>query len=82
MSKLTRSLSAMLAGTAFVTVPQALKAQETVKVSSQQSQEQKPSGEEASDDDAPITVTGSRIRGATVAGDIVTLDQQAIIAAK
>ena len=81
MSKLTRSFSAMLAGTAFVTVPQALKAQETVKVSSQQSQELKTSGAEASDDDAPITVTGSRIRGATAAGDIVTLDQQAIIAA-
>lgn len=81
MSKFTRSLSAMLAGTAFVTVPQVLKAQETVKVSSQQSQEQKASGEEVSEDTAPITVTGSRIRGATVAGDIVTLDQQAIISA-
>lgn len=81
MSKFTGSLSAMLAGTALVIVPQPLKAQDTATDLSEQNQEQTSSSEVAPEDAALITVTGSRIRGATVAGDVVTLGQQEIIAA-
>src|SRR5690554_4765500 len=77
--------SALLAGTAHILAPQAVAAQNAVA--------DKPDAVEgttgpdvssanaAPDQNESIVVTGSRIRGGAVAGDVITLDQQAIIAA-
>lgn len=75
-----RTMSAMLAGTAFVLIPQLAAAQDSGQETESQDGASNSGGQEPSGE-APITVTGSRIRGGSVASDVVTIDQQAIIAA-
>lgn len=77
-------LSAFMAGTAFALLPQPVSAQEATQDADVKME--KPTGavdadEKASNQNGDILVTGSRIRGAAVAGDVITLDQQSIIAA-
>jgi iron complex outermembrane recepter protein len=68
---MTAALTAIVAGA----LPQTGFAQESPQ-SSKDEEAQNPS-----EDNSDIIVTGSRIRGAAVASDVITLDQQAIIAA-
>lgn len=68
-------MSAALVTIIAGTLPQAGRAQEAAQLATQDDAESPP--EEADD----IVVTGSRIRGAEIAGDVITIDQQAIIAA-
>ncbi|CAO1650936.1 hypothetical protein NYA22BAC_01035 [Parasphingorhabdus sp. NYA22] len=77
--------SALLAGTALTFATQAVAAQEAV-TDKANAQEGMPDPAGADDNITPdqsgtIVVTGSRIRGAAVAGDVITLGQEAIIAA-
>lgn len=77
--------SALLAGTALTLATQAVAAQDAVT--------DKPDAQEGTTDSegtegnvtpnqhGSIVVTGSRIRGAAVAGEVITLDQEAIVAA-
>lgn len=74
--KLTR-LAILLAGSAVVSHAPPLSAQTTGH-----SDMPAPVTEEDGEaDEEAITVTGTRIRGATVSGDVVTLDREAIVAA-
>lgn len=68
---MTAALAAIVAGT----LPQISFAQEA-RQTSKDEKAQSPS-----EDDSGIVVTGSRIRGAAIASDVVTLDQQAIVEA-
>ena len=76
--------SALLAGTALTLAPQAV-AQDAVtdKPDTQEgaTDPEVNEGNVTPDQHGSIVVTGSRIRGAAVAGDVITLDQEAIIAA-
>jgi len=77
--------SALLAGTAFTFATQAVAAQDTpTDKPDEQEGTRNPAGADDNitpDQSGTIVVTGSRIRGAAVAGDVITLGQQAIIAA-
>ncbi len=68
---MTAALAAIVAGT----LPQASFAQEAPQTAEDEQAQSPPV------DSADIVVTGSRIRGAAVASDVITLDQQAIVAA-
>lgn len=68
---MTAALAAIVAGT----MPQTSFAQEVPQISKDEE------AQNSSEDDSDIVVTGSRIRGAAVASDVITLDQQAIVAA-
>lgn len=68
---MTAALAAIVAGT----LPQASLAQEAPQTSKDEEAQSPAEG------DSDIVVTGSRIRGAAIASDVITLDQQAIIAA-
>ncbi|MGI9360641.1 MAG: hypothetical protein ACR2O7_03610, partial [Parasphingorhabdus sp.] len=77
--------SALLAGTGLTFATQAVAALEAV-TDKPDVQEGMPDSGGADDNITPdqsgtIVVTGSRIRGAAVAGDVITLGQEAIIAA-
>ncbi len=76
--------STLLAGTALTLATQAVAAQDAV-TDTPDAQGGTTFPADADDDRTPdqagtIVVTGSRIRGAAVAGDVITLDQDAIIA--
>lgn len=77
--------SSLLAGTALTLATQAVAAQEAVTDKPDvQEGTTDPEGTEGNvtpDQHGSIVVTGSRIRGAAVAGDVITLGQEAIIAA-
>src|SRR5690606_32247767 len=77
--------SALLAGTAHILAPQAVAAQNAVadKTDAEEgtTDPDVSAANATPDQNESIVVTGSRIRGAAVAGDVITLDQQAIIAA-
>jgi len=68
---MTAALAAIVAGT----VPQVSSAQESPQISKDED------AQNLSEDESDIVVTGSRIRGAAIASDVITLDQTAIIAA-
>lgn len=67
---MTAALAAIIAGT----MPQTSFAQEAQQISKDED------AQSPSEDDAGIVVTGSRIRGAEIAGDVITIDQDAIVA--
>lgn len=77
--------SALLAGTALTLATQAVAAQDAVtdKPDTQEGTTDPlgADGGAAPDQHGSIVVTGSRIRGAAVAGEVITLDQEAIVAA-
>ena len=76
--------SALLTGTALAFSPQAIAAQDggTDKPDAQEGIRDRAGADNITPDErGTIVVTGSRIRGAAVAGDVITLDQEAIIAA-
>jgi len=77
--------SALLSGTALAFSAQAVAAQDggTDKPDTQEGAPDRAGADDniTPDESGSIVVTGSRIRGAAVAGDVITLDQEAIIAA-
>lgn len=73
-----RSLSILLAGTAVAGLVTPLRAQTNGPSATSATEATEQDG---NPDDEGITVTGTRIRGATVSGDVVTLDREAIVAA-
>lgn len=75
MSSKSHYLYATMATITASISPWTASAQETAEQTSAQEVQSAP------DDDSAIVVTGSRIRGAEIAGDVITLDQQAIVAA-
>lgn len=72
-----RTISMLLAGTAFVAFPVAALAQEPEP---QEGEQTAVPGEEDVSDEA-IIVTGTRIRGARTASEVVTLSREAIVEA-
>lgn len=75
-----RTASAMLAGAALVSLLHPLSAQERDEDHAEDARRERQA-EAAAVENAPIVVTGSRIRGARTAGDIIQLDRDAIVAA-
>lgn len=77
--------SALLAGTALNLAPQAIAAQDSPapdeKAKDVSTDPVNAGDKVTSEQPGDIVVTGSRIRGAAVAGDVITIDQQAIMSA-
>ena len=78
MTVAARLITTLLAGAACSFISQASLAQDEAP-DSLEIQNKSETG--AQGDETAIIVTGSRIRGAEIAGDIITLDSEAIIAA-
>ena len=69
-------LPALFASTALALLPNPLLAQETEDTSSASGD---PDAANAENDDHAIVVTGTRIRGARVVGEVISLDREAIV---
>lgn len=77
MANHLRTVSAMLAGAALVSLVQPISAQEA---ETEDADRERSGGAEPSES-APIVVTGSRIRGSRIASEVITLDREAIVSA-
>ena len=75
MPSQSQIMSATLATIIASILPQAALAQDALQA------EKKEEAQLTPEDDRGIVVTGTRIRGAEIAGEVITIDQQAIIAA-
>ncbi|AXK41317.1 TonB-dependent receptor plug domain-containing protein [Erythrobacter aureus] len=71
-----RALPALFAGSALIAIASPLHAQDRDSDTGQPAQ-----GETSQDEDNTIVVTGTRIRGARVIGEVATLDREAIVEA-
>ena len=77
-----RTASVILAGTALVWVIQPVRAQDTAAGKTEPEEISDPGSSQAQQAEGrAIVVTGSRIRGAKLAGDVTTLEREAIVAA-
>jgi iron complex outermembrane receptor protein len=76
-----RQISAFATISMLALSPRAGIAQQTAPEHSEPAEADDSSGEVKPDESATIIVTGSRIRGAAVAGEVITLDRQMIVAA-
>jgi outer membrane receptor protein involved in Fe transport len=82
MTIATIRIAALLAGTAIALIPRAGMARDAALEAAKKDEQPGRKDTQAQDEDnAAIVVTGSRIKGAEIAGEVVTLDQAAIIAA-
>jgi iron complex outermembrane recepter protein len=82
MTNSIRYAAALLTGTAIVHLPAPIFANDEPAEQGVSRENQVQTGtEDSADANEPIVVTGSRIRGAEIASDVITLDQQAIISA-
>jgi outer membrane receptor protein involved in Fe transport len=79
MPEYRKFMSALLVGSAIILAAKPIGAQDRREEEEARADDKLSEGQP--DEGTPIIVTGSRIRGAAVAGDVITLDQQAIISA-